>query len=136
MKQITLIIAALAFLTISSCKKEEEKKSKTDLLTASAWKPKSMIYDPIDDVPADEIEDCDKDDAVKFNTGGAGTLNAGTIKCDPSDPQTEPFTWAFAASETQLILFGETYSIVTLDANSLVLRMSDAGDTYTITMTH
>jgi hypothetical protein len=135
MKQITLIIAALAFLTIYSCKKEE-KKSKTDLLTASAWKPKSMIYDPIDDVPVDEMEDCEKDDTFKFNVGGTGIKNVGTVKCNQSEPQTEPLTWAFGANETQLIIDGETWSLVTLDANTLVIRISEVGDTYTVTMVH
>ncbi len=134
MKKITLILIAFTFLTVSACKKEE-KKSKTDLLTSSAWKPKSFIYDPIDDVPVDELEDCLKDDTFKFNAGGTGVINVGTVKCDPAEQQTEQFTWAFAASETQLILEGETWSIVTLDANTLVLRMSDAGNTSTITMT-
>jgi hypothetical protein len=43
MKKITLMIVAFAFLTVSSCKKEESTtttttKTKTELLTAKAWK--------------------------------------------------------------------------------------------------
>jgi hypothetical protein len=49
MKKITLMALALAFLTVSSCKKEETKsetKSKTELLTAKAWKITAQTINP------------------------------------------------------------------------------------------
>ena len=134
MKQLTLIIAALAFLTISSCKKDDEKKSKTDYLTSSPWKIKSIVVNGIDGTAF--IEACSKDDTQKYNVGGAGLFSEGATKCDPADPQTEPFTWAFAASESQLVIDGETAIINTLDANTLALKLSDGSDEIVVTYSH
>ena len=134
MKQITLIIAALAFLTISSCKKEEEKKSKTDYLTASSWKIKSIVVNGIDGTAF--IEACSKDDTQKYNAGGTGLFNEGATKCDPADPQTEAFAWAFAGGESQLVIDGETFIINTLDANTLALQLSDGADVIIVTYSH
>ncbi len=134
MKQLTLIIAALAFLTISSCKKDEEKKSKTDYLTSSPWKIKSIVVNGIDGTAF--LEACEKDDTQKYNVGGAGLFSEGATKCDPADPQTEPFTWAFAASESQLVIDGETAIINTLDANTLALQISDGSDVIVVTYSH
>ena len=81
MKKIALMIAALAFLTVSSCKKEDEKKtttpakSKTELLTAKAWKTTAMTINPgIAIIPGGPVitdlfaffDPCEKDDTEKF----------------------------------------------------------------------
>ncbi len=134
MKQLTLIIAALAFLTISSCKKDEEKKSKTDYLTSSPWKIKSTVVNGIDGTAF--IPACTKDDTQKYNVGGTGLFSEGATKCDPADPQTEAFAWSFAASESQLIIDGETAIINTLDANTLALQLSDGADVFIVTYSH
>lgn len=138
MKKITLIIAALAFLTIASCKKEEEKKSKTDYLTSSPWKMTGLTVDlgagPVDIFAT--IEACEKDDTQKYNVGGTGLESEGATKCDPADPQSEPFTWAFAAGETQLVIDGETATINTLDANTLSIKITDPDGNVTATFSH
>ena len=134
MKQITLIIAALAFLTISSCKKEEEKKSKTDYLTSSPWKIKSIVVNGIDGTAF--IEACSKDDTQKYNVGGTGLFSEGATKCDPADPQTEAFAWAFAAGESQLVIDGDAFIINTLDANTLSIQIADGADVIIATYSH
>jgi hypothetical protein len=130
MKKITLIIAALALITISSCKKEEEAaKTNTDHLTTSPWKMSKMTINPgidfgngilVTDLYAFQ-EACSKDDTEKFNVGGTGVTNEGATKCDPTDPQTTPFAWAFASSESKLIFDGDTFNIATLNASTLNL---------------
>jgi hypothetical protein len=158
MKKIALMIAALAFLTVSSCKKEDEKKtttpakSKTELLTAKAWKMTAFTVNPgITFVPGGptitdffaQLEPCEKDDTEKFNTGGTGVSDEGATKCDPADPQTESFTWVFNPSETIITIDGESQNIIQLDEttfkSSVILDGSDIGGTagvkYTLTGT-
>lgn len=131
MKKITLIIAALALITISSCKKDEETaKTNTDHLTASPWKMTKMTINPgidfgngilVTDLYAFQ-EACSKDDTEKFNVGGTGVTDEGATKCDPTDPQTSSFKWAFASNESKLIFDGDTFNIATLNASSLNLN--------------
>jgi hypothetical protein len=158
MRKITLMIAALAFLTVSSCKKEDEKtttptKSKTELLTAKAWKITAMTINPgITPIPGGptitdffaQLEPCSKDDTEKFNTGGTGVSDEGATKCDPADPQSSNFTWVFNPSETIITIDGESQNIIQLDETtfkvSVVIDGSVVGGTaginYTITVTY
>lgn len=161
MKKITLMIAALAFLTVSSCKKEDDKdnggnttptKTKTELLTAKAWKMTAMTINPgITPIPGGPtitdffslLEACEKDDTQKFNTGGTGVIDEGATKCNPSDPQTENFPWAFASNETKIVVDGDSFDLVQLDATTLKMTIQidgediggTAGTMYTLTST-
>ncbi|MBU3663310.1 MAG: hypothetical protein FGM41_08965 [Bacteroidetes bacterium] len=158
MRKITLMIAALAFLTVSSCKKEDEKttptptKSKTELLTAKAWKMTAMTVNPgISPIPGGPtitdlyafMEACEKDNTEKFNTGGTGVTDEGATKCDPTDPQTENFTWAFASNETKIVIDSESIDIVQLDETTAKFTNQidgselggTAGTMYTLTVT-
>lgn len=158
MRKITLMIAALAFLTVSSCKKEDEKtttptKSKTELLTAKAWKLTAMTVNPgITPVPGGPtitdiysfMEACEKDNTEKFNTGGAGVTDEGATKCDPADPQTSNFTWSFASNETKIVIDGDSFDIAQLDETTAKFTTQidgseiggTAGTMYTVTVTH
>jgi len=156
MKKITLMALALAFLIVSSCKKEETKsetKSKTELLTAKAWKITAQTINPgvvvSPNLPA--VTDlfalygpCQKDDTEKYNTGGTGVSDEGASKCDPTDPQSENFTWSFINNETQLKNDDQVFNIIQLDASTLKSNVSvdgaliggTAGTTYTVTTTY
>jgi hypothetical protein len=158
MRKITLMIAALAFLTVSSCKKEDEKtttptKSKTELLTAKAWKMTAMTINPgITPVPGGPtitdlfsfLDACEKDNTEKYNTGGTGVTDEGATKCDPADPQTVNFTWAFASNETKLVFDGDSGDILQLDETTLKVAAQldgsevggTAGTMYTVTITY
>lgn len=160
MKKLTLMIAALAFLTVSSCNKDEDDagtttptKSKTELITAKAWKMTALTVSPgITPVPGGPtitdvyslMDPCEKDDTEKYNTGGSGVSDEGATKCDPADPQTENFTWAFANNETKLVLDGDTGDILQLDGTTLKIATqvdgSELGGTpgtmYTLTITY
>jgi hypothetical protein len=120
----------LAFLTISSCKKEDEKttpaKTKTELLTSKPWKSTALTINPglsiggtiITDFFA-QLPSCSKDDTDKYNAGGTGVNDEGATKCDPTDPQSTPFTWVFNPSETILTRGGESQNIIQLDETTL-----------------
>jgi hypothetical protein len=159
MKKIALMIAALAFLTVSSCKKEDEKKtttpakSKTELLTAKAWKTTAVTINPgIVFVPTSPpvtdlfafFDPCEKDDTEKFNTGGTGVSDEGPTKCDPADPQTSNFTWSFSNNETKIVWDSELSDIMQLDETTAKFSQQidgtnlpggTAGTIYTLTIT-
>jgi hypothetical protein len=130
MRKIILIIAALAFLTISSCKKEDEKttpaKTKTELLTSKPWKSTALTINPGLSIDGPKITDffaqmpsCSKDDTDKYNVGGTGVNDEGATKCHTSNPQSTPFTWVFHPSETILTRGGESQNIIQLDETTL-----------------
>jgi hypothetical protein len=156
MKKITLMALALAFLTVSSCKKEETKtetKTKTELLTAKTWKMNALVINPgITPIPGGptitdlyaSMKECGKDDTEKFNTGGTGVADEGATKCDPADPQSTNFTWSFLNNETQYKYDDQVFNVIQLDATTLKTSVQvdgailggTAGTTYTLTSTY
>jgi hypothetical protein len=155
MRKAILIIAALAFLTISSCKKDDEKttpaKSKTELLTSKAWRATALTINPGINIGGTTITDfyaqlpsCTKDDTEKYNVGATGVYDEGATKCDPSDPQSFAFTWVFNPAETIITRDGESQNIIQLDETTF--KISDVidgaeiggipGVNYTITSTY
>ncbi|MDP3930268.1 MAG: hypothetical protein Q8R57_14700 [Bacteroidota bacterium] len=144
MKKNILILSAIAFFIVSSCKKKMDEQipetktpvvTKTDLISAKAWKLTAVTVSPgiflqggpliTDFYPY--IENCKKDDNQRFNLGGKGIIDEGASKCNPEDPQTEEFSWAFANNETKLILDEDTSTIVQLDSNTLKLSTAVEG---------
>jgi hypothetical protein len=122
---ITLGLSGPFFLT--SCKKEEPIKPKTELLCSSPWKIYEQTINPgikivggatITDVFA-QLDPCDKDDLVLYKSNGTATLDEGPTKCDPLDLQTSTFTWTFNLDETKLIEDTDSYDIVQLDEKVL-----------------
>lgn len=125
-----LLTGCLVSVLMSSCSKNEDSpaKTKTELLTANVWKIASVGVDLDKNGTVDlpySLEACEKDNTLKFNTGGSGVSDEGPTKCDAADPQTEAFIWAFKTNETILnitipnsLLSGDT-TIKTLDENTL-----------------
>jgi hypothetical protein len=153
MNKITLFLAVSILLIITSCKKEEEEKPKTrtELLTAKPWKLTALTVNPGINIAGTTITDfytqlpsCEKDNIEKYNIGGTGFYDEGASKCNPSAPQTRPFTWIFNPSETILTIDGESANILQLDATTLKVTSevegSEIGGTpglrYTITGTY
>lgn len=105
-KQIRLLSVLLfSFLIITGgCKKDKEDdppaKTKTELLTQASWKFSAATVSGFD--ASGYLQPCQKDNVYTFATDGSGILNEGTTKCNSADPQTSPFTWNFASSETVL----------------------------------
>lgn len=139
----TICIVLLVFTAFTACKKKNDAKSKTELLTKSAWlvskyeeKINNGAY--VDDYP--NWLACEKDDKIIFATNNVATYDEGASKCSPSDPQTETTSWAFLENETKLSFGGETFTIEALDENSMIIVFSETflSDTYTyrITLRH
>ena len=133
MKPAVLKILTFSFILIisaASCKKSDPvapvaPKSKTTLLTQTSWKLQSVGLDANKDGVAESdvttlIQACKLDNTYTFKTDGSGTMDEGTAKCAPSDPQTQAFTWVFKSTET--VLSG-TFSFTNGDAT--ILSMDD-----------
>ena len=152
------MLAIASIIVLSSCEKnDDETKSTTDYLTAGNWKVTGMTVSPgievmgitITDLYQYLIEDCTKDDLIKFNVDGTVTDDEGATKCDPDDPQTtDDGTWTLTNDDKTITI---TYpdedpapaTIVSINGSTLVvsapldmdLGLGTTGYAATITMT-
>jgi hypothetical protein len=104
MKYYVLALVSIGFI-INGCDKDDDKKddpsTKVQLMTSATWKYDTASIDsdkngtPDQPLPAGTIENCEKDNVITFKSDSTGTLNEGTTKCDPGDPQTTSFKWWF-----------------------------------------
>ena len=112
-----LFTALAAMALFAACKKSNDDDdtpavTNTTRLTTQAWVYKSAGLDmdrngTIDqDLPPGALTPCRLDNQYVFAAGGTGTMNEGATKCNTTDPQTTPFTWAFANNETSMDLSG------------------------------
>ncbi len=141
MKKVLLSIALLNIF-MAGCKKEETtvSKSKTELLCAHYWKVVSLTVNPpldLDGSPVSDLlsimDDCQKDDLVKYNTDKTLIFDEGATKCDPASPQTSSGTWSFNSDETILTEDDEDLTLVELNETTLKLKIVQdiAGVDYT-----
>jgi hypothetical protein len=136
----TAYLAAFGFGLLSiftlSCKKssEGETKSKTTLLTQQAWKVKSigidLNKDGISDGDAtDYFSACQLDNSWLFKADGTGVGEEGLSKCEPDDPQSANFIWAFKNNETILSgtynLAGKDLTIASITGTNMVVSYDD-----------
>lgn len=127
------------FTSLTSCQFDDPKpkSSKTDLLTAKAWKETDVKVAGLS-VFATSIDDCEKDDLAKFNANQSVIFNEGTLKCAPAAPQTSMGSWEFTANETKLKITDSTGKVVegtigTLTDSTLILTAPNAAGTGTAT---
>lgn len=127
------LLAAMATLMVSCKKDSTAPATKSDLLTAKAWRTTDITVSGQSVYISPFFEACDKDDFIRFNTNKSSTYDQGAQRCDPNDPQTQAGSWELTTNDTKLkltdpdgdVLEGE---IVTLNATTLVLRGAyDAG---------
>ena len=100
-QRTAFLMAAFASILVvfSSCDKDETPpKTKTQLLAQGTWKFKSATVSGSD--VSGLLQTCQKDNLLTFNTNGNGVVSEGATKCDPADPDSNPFTWTFASAET------------------------------------
>ncbi|MDI3322298.1 lipocalin family protein [Pinibacter soli] len=158
MKQFTknAALLILAAAVIAGCQKDDSSNnggaSKTQLLTSGNWKLTSDYFDPAIDYDGDgRVENevfnfysaCDKDDLLIFKTDGGLTLDEGTTKCSPTDPQVIQTTnWKFSNNES-VILVGATGSeqsaqLLVLNATTLKIKVqfTELGVSYAETLTY
>ena len=140
----TILLICCAALVLFSCKKDEKSKTKTELLTNGSWHVTAYTVDPAIDWDGDGtdesnvfpvIDQCIKDDRTTFFADGNGELDEGPTKCDPSDPQSNPITWAFDQTESQLTVQGIQYQIESLTESQLVVKEIEVVSAVTVTHT-
>ncbi|TAL40680.1 MAG: hypothetical protein EPN92_14240 [Chitinophagaceae bacterium] len=130
-----ILLSALCFSLITilySCQKDSTPapgKTKTELLTSSSWKFSSATVGGAD--ASGYLQACQKDNIYIFVAAGTGTADEGSSKCNGADPQTNPFTWNFASSETILhistLLFtggSNDFTLVSLSSTQLVVSQN------------
>lgn len=139
--------AALALvLSLASCKKDEEVKTKTQLLTAKAWKLTALTVDPaiVNPITQTTITDayaqrlpCENDDLTTFKDNNTAILDEGPSKCSSTDPQTETVNWSFNSTETIITLDGLDYQLIELTESKMVAKYTEnfGGIVYTFTAT-
>jgi hypothetical protein len=148
MKKLSLFL--LATVALGACKKDSENTpttSKTDLLTSHNWKPSAGTFSITaggQTISNDAFDSCEKDDVYKFGTDKSLVVDAGTTKCDPSDPQKETGTWAFTSNEQKMTISmpGQSVPVSDLDIKELSAKtlhitatQSANGGSYSIDMT-
>jgi hypothetical protein len=142
------LICCSIFLIINSCSKKSSSstgQTKTQLITASAWKFDTAGIDLNGDGTIDEalpggvIPSCITDNTLTFSSDSTGVQNEGAIKCDSSAPQTSNFTWAFNSSQTSIVLpdsvfgsFSGTINITSLTATQLHLEQAVTDSGFTV----
>jgi hypothetical protein len=114
MRYLFTVLAGVVFL--ASCSKDEAA-NKTQLLTNQVWKYGSGGIDMNNDgTPELTFEAlgvppaCALDNTGKFNTNNTGVADEGTVKCDPSSPQTSTFNWSFTNNETAITISGNGFA--------------------------
>lgn len=131
-----LFASAVGCLLVAGCQKsgtDGNQTTKTDHLTASAWKYESGGADPdrngtIDLQASAFLPPCNLDNTATFNKNNTGVADEGAAKCNTTDPQSGNFTWSFADGETSLnmnttifTLLNGRFKIGALNATALTL---------------
>jgi hypothetical protein len=132
---LVLFVGSVCFTACNKDDDNDKAKTNTDKITLAAWKYDKASLDVNKDgtgdfpVPDSEIEACERDNIITFKADNTGTVDEGSTKCDPSDPQSVGFAWAFKTNETIInfptaILAGVDgdVTIVSLTETSLVLK--------------
>jgi hypothetical protein len=108
--------------------------TKTDLVSASAWKLDAVGLDQdkngtIDVSLMSLVSSCQADNTILFKKDNTGITDEGASKCNTTDPQTTSLNWSFADAEANINV---SNSILTplngkskiLDLNALSLALS------------
>jgi hypothetical protein len=126
-----LFLAAAGLASLNSCKKDDTTTpapSKTELLTAKSWKVTDVKVSGQSIYGTALFPACTKDDLVKFSTNKVVTFDEGTLKCDPTSPQSRPGSWEFTTNETKLKVTdpdGDTSEATITTLNSTTLIATD-----------
>ncbi|MFL5808156.1 MAG: hypothetical protein ACJ749_01465 [Flavisolibacter sp.] len=127
-------LCTIAIFLLVSCGKDKDNNqpqqpTKTELISKSSWKYESGGVDQdkngtfdISFATLGILQPCILDNTATFTANGSGTTDEGTTKCNPSVPQTSPFVWAFANSETAINISG---SIIGLGGQFKILALTD-----------
>lgn len=124
-----LFIMSTFLLCAISCKKNNDPKTKTELITQGSWKFSTATASGVD--VSGSLQTCQKDNIYAFVAAGTGTADEGSTKCNPGDSQSGPFSWNFASSETILHIStplfaggSNDFTLVTLSDTQLILSQN------------
>ena len=150
-----LFLALFIFtLFFSSCKKDDATTdtARRDFLTENGgWFETTVLKKsaPTDPWEVDyfSLEPCNLDNKTSFTSTYSFSIDGGSEKCNPSDPQTlSTGTFGFTNNETHLAVirnlgsYNQTqdWTIIQLDANTFVFEYyyPVGGPYYKVTMTH
>jgi len=160
-KKISVFCIGFAFiltgLFFTACKKDKKDpepvpanptpapQTNTQRLTGKNFKMTALTVDPpilgITDLYS-QLEDCQKDNLIRFDEPNVFKEDEGTTKCNTNDPQTETGTWVWNTDETIITtnMGTETlsYTVVTNDGNTLKVKYTEeiSGTKYTVTATY
>ena len=152
MKRVSILMV-LAGLLIGSCSKDNSKpdnssngssgKSKKELITNS-WQLVSIIDNTAGAGSPDLLQDCRKDDTWTFLADGTDQIDAGTVYCDPNDPEYESAAGVWNIDHYPLLIIKDNTNITphpdtividVLDETTLkyTQEIDNDGNTYTTT---
>ncbi|HRO69397.1 MAG TPA: lipocalin family protein [Chitinophagaceae bacterium] len=113
-------------LVLAACDKDnDESKSPTILLTQKNWILKSVGIDDnkngIIEAEEEMIRECDVDNSYSFFVNGTGLFEEGELDCGTGINEL-PFTWKFKEGTSQIEFNVNTFKILRLSENELVLN--------------
>ena len=141
---LLVIFSPFIFLSCDKDDDDETPKTKTELLTAGPWKRTALTSNPAYDWNADGnaatdvlsiMLPCERDNFDTYKTNGIMETNEGPTKCDPSDPQTWPTTWALVDNERQ-IRYDDTYNYTIVELTETTLKLRGTFEENGVTYTH
>jgi hypothetical protein len=134
-RSVHVILMLCIVMSFISCRKETVVSVNMRLLTERSWSYDEFGIDQnLDgqiDIPQ-SIQNCAKDDLVKFNANGSGSFDQGANLCYPEFPQSQPFDWQFHNNETQLEYAGTVHTILTLGENELAIYTEESDGASTV----
>ena len=126
-----LLFLALAAISFSACKKDSDPE---DLLTGkSCWVmvKSEVLNTSTNQWEEDIIEACSQDDCSNFNTDKTFTVDEGSTKCDPDDPQSTSGTWLLSEDGKTLTITEDNvslpFTVTELSSSKMVLEISFIG---------
>lgn len=107
MKKLLIVTITLAFsLILFSCKKDDDKTSKSSFLTNNStkeWRISKVIINGED--ATDDQDACSFDDVQRFFSDGRFEGDEGATKCNSGDPQIYSMgEWQLVDNDTKLII--------------------------------
>jgi hypothetical protein len=134
-RNLWIVSCSIALFTCwTACKKNNsssDNTSRTTLITEASWKFDSsgadLNKDGIIDIVDTTIKSCFKDNTYTFKSDSTGIADNGPTKCNPTDPQSTPFTWSFGGTGQSTIksdadpLLANGLNIYSLTSTKMVL---------------
>ncbi|CAN5497832.1 hypothetical protein BH11BAC2_BH11BAC2_12770 [soil metagenome] len=138
-KKILSLLAIAGFLFfVTACQKDAQKSIK-DKLEEGDWSIISSKVAPgffngtdtITDLYA-IMDDCEKDNILRFFENNIVSIDEGATKCDSLDPQGINGTWAFIEDNTKIVYDADTFNLIEVTSDKLTFSFSNYDDSTTV----